>query len=100
MSYLTDAVVEAISKQVTKKLKDRIDSQWGIVLSELQHTREVSKQLMDRLSLLENQMNSQNEAVANVHQKTLSALRHNKENREKASQLLTEAIKDLGLPQS
>ena len=94
---MTDAFIAQLAKKITEDVTRQVNTQWGIVISELAKTRETSNRLAEQLDAFKATLNSQSAATTEQLSEVHSTVQLMRENNRKASEILRKASKELGL---
>lgn len=97
MSLMTDAVAEALAKEVTRKVMYQLSGQWGAVLNELQKSAKIMESLKATVGQLGRGLAEQQQLTRKVLKEAEATIIMIRDNQVKAAETLRYAMADLGL---
>ena len=96
-SLVNDAVAEALTKKIVEQVTQALGEQWSTIIEELASTRKSNEQLHRTVERLEAIYSDQTTILGNKLEKASQELEKTRENNQKASIILSETLKELGI---
>jgi hypothetical protein len=96
-SLVTDAVAEALTKKITEQVTENLRGQWATIVNELASTRKSNELLSRTIEVLHTELHSQTANLTDKLELATVELQKTRQNNLKTSQILEEALKELGI---